>query len=361
MNKIDTSKWKEFYIKDIFKTIKLGNTVQVPTGAYVSAKELVDGEIPRITVTGVNNGISGFFNSKSKDFRVYSNFISLSFLGTIFYHKGQASLDMKVHCLKLNGKELNENLAMFLISTIKNAIHNLSSSGELYADQLSSTIVPNIKIKLPITDFGEPNWLYMEEYIKNKSEEMNNKYSSLKLVKRQKNNLDISQWKKFHLYDLFDILPGTKLDKSKMKISNPTINFVGRANNNNGVTTTVDKIDNLEPYPSGSLSISLGGEYLGSCFIQDNPFYTSQNVNVLIPKVQMSEYVKLFISTIIFKESRTHYKAFVDELNRHIRTDFTFILPVDDNNEPDYKYMENYMANLKNKILATYTILKDIS
>ena len=32
------------------------------------------------------------------------------------------------------------------------------------------------------------------------------------------------------------------------------------------------------------MTLSLGGEYLGSCFIQPDVFYTSQNVVVLIPK-----------------------------------------------------------------------------
>lgn len=69
-----------------------------------------------------------------------------------------------------------------------------------------------------------------------------------------------------------------------MKDNAPSVNFVGRANANNGVTDYIDRIDGLEPYKAGYMTISLGGEYLGSCFIQDKPFYTSQNVNVLIPK-----------------------------------------------------------------------------
>lgn len=57
MKQIDTRQWKEFIIKDIFITEKQGKNCQVPTGAYIEKKSLLDGNIPRITVMGTNNGI----------------------------------------------------------------------------------------------------------------------------------------------------------------------------------------------------------------------------------------------------------------------------------------------------------------
>lgn len=161
--------------------------------------------------------------------------------------------------------------------------------------------------------------------------------------------IDTNGWEKFHLYDkhLFTIKSGTKLDKVKMTMSNPSIAFVGRANTNNGITEIVDEIDGVKPYKEGLLTISLGGEYLGSCFIQRRSFYTSQNVNVLIPNHDMSDNCKMFIATVVFKESRTHYKAFVNELNRHINKDFSILLPVSSPGVPDWKYMEDYIENIK--------------
>jgi len=52
---------------------------------------------------------------------------------------------------------------------------------------------------------------------------------------------------------MFNIDMGTKLDKVKMTNLNPTVNFVGRANKNNGITTCVDIIDDLEPYEADNL------------------------------------------------------------------------------------------------------------
>ena len=133
---------------------------------------------------------------------------------------------------------------------------------------------------------------------------------------------------------------------------NSSVNFVGRANANNGVTDYIDEISGLKPYDAGFMTISLGGEYLGSCFVQDKPFYTSQNVNVLIPKRPMSEACKRFIGTVIFRESQLHYKAFSDELNRHMKLDFSILLPSLPDGTPNFAYMESYMKDIHDRLTS---------
>lgn len=108
------------------------------------------------------------------------------------------------------------------------------------------------------------------------------------------------------------------------------------------------------------MTVALGGEYLGSCFIQENDFYTSQNVNVLIPKWNMSDNVKRYISFVIFKESRTYYKAFEDELNRHMTTDFSILLPIDDAETPDWVYMETYIKTVEQKAQERINLLSNV-
>ena len=169
-----------------------------------------------------------------------------------------------------------------------------------------------------------------------------------------------SNWKKFHLYDLFDIDPGTKFDKIKMKTDNPSVNFVGRSNVNNGVTCFVNEVEGVEPFSSGYMTLALGGAYLGSCFIQKKPFYTSQNVVVLIPKFSMSFEVKQFISSAIFKESQNNYKAFIKELNAHIKKDFVIMLPVKPDKTIDTDYMEKTIKTFREKTINKIEIFKNL-
>ena len=162
--------------------------------------------------------------------------------------------------------------------------------------------------------------------------------------------IDISKWKRFNLYDenLFEIFSGSKLDKSNMTNLNPTINFVGRSVVNNWVTDKVDILPNINPYQAWDITLALWW-YLGACFIQKEPFYTSQNVVVLKPKKEMSWESKFFISTMVFKEAQTYYKAFENELNRHIKKDFSILLPTKEDETPDFAYMENYIKELETR------------
>lgn len=86
---------------------------------------------------------------------------------------------------------------------------------------------------------------------------------------------------------------------------------------------------------------------MGSSFVQLEPFYTAQNVSVLTPLyAEMDILVNLFITRLIKKESESRYCAFGRELNAHINKDFTINIPVDEDGEPDFKYMKNYMKSL---------------
>ena len=187
--------WKEFKIGDIFQTKTTGKNIQVPTGAMMKRQDLIEGDIPRVTVSKFNNGITGYYAfSPDKNYRVYENFISVSFLGTVFYHAGKASLDMKVHCLKPCDIELNNFIAGFLVSVIRKAIANFA-----YSDQLSSTVLPNIIIKLPAAPDGKPDFKFMELYMQKIFKKSKAGLENLQLADTAKTPVDIRSWKEFKI------------------------------------------------------------------------------------------------------------------------------------------------------------------
>ena len=180
--------------------------------------------------------------------------------------------------------------------------------------------------------------------------------------------MNIDNFREFYLWKLFEINSGNSFDKSKMNISFfSTVNFIGRTNRNNGITAVVDEIEYVKPYEEGNITLALGGN-IGSCFIQTKPFYTSQNVVVLIPlKERMSVEMKQFICTLIRNESLNNYMAFARELNAHIKKDFIIKLPIMVDNEntpvidaekkwseegyiPDWQFMENYIKSLNGDV-----------
>lgn len=148
-----------------------------------------------------------------------------------------------------------------------------------------------------------------------------------------------------------------------MTTDEPSVNFVGRSAENNGVMGKVDAVEGVTPYPAGCITVALGGS-LGASFVQDKPFYTSQNVAVLqFSTTAVDLLTRLFLATMIQFESRSKYFPFGRELNKYIRTIYGFVLPIernpdgtpvidpkksfhDDGYIPDWQFMEDYMRSL---------------
>ncbi len=157
--------------------------------------------------------------------------------------------------------------------------------------------------------------------------------------------LNTTTWKKFLLHRIADVDYGTKLDIGKMTYNNPTISFVSRTSYNNGVKAVVDKIENIEPYPAGDITIALGGS-IGTTCVQTAPFYTSQNVAVVHFDDKVPFEAKLFICRLVKTECDNKFKAFGRELNSHIKKDFFIYLPQTQKGEPDWEWMSDYIKSL---------------
>ena len=157
--------------------------------------------------------------------------------------------------------------------------------------------------------------------------------------------MNTENWAIYNLNTIFNIEYGSKLDIIKME-ENPysDIAFVTRTATNNGITMFVNEYTDKKPYSAGIMTIALGGS-IGKTFIQPFRFYTCQNVAVLLPKIELSIYHKIFLKTIIEKECETKFVAFGRELNSHIRNDFFLKLPTA-NGQPDWQWMEEYVKNV---------------
>lgn len=336
MNKLDISGWQEFKISELFITEPSKNKLQVPTGASITRKDLVDGDIPRITVTNFNNGIVGYYkNIDSDNYRVCENFISVSFLGTIFYHPYKASLDMKVHCLKLKNKDLNNDIALFLISVIKKHIGYFA-----YNDQLSSTVLPQLSILLPVKD-NEPDWAYMENYVKalysREKESISTvaEYVKTATVKR----LNVAKWGTFTISELFNhIQQGKRLKKHDQIEGNIPFIMAGRTN-----TGVANHISNpIVMFPSNSITIDI----FGNTFYREYEFSAGDDTGVYWnTEKTYTQNTMLFLSVVIQKTIQKNYD-FSDKLRSSKSLDIQISLPVTDKNTPDWQYMDSYINRM---------------
>lgn len=182
--------------------------------------------------------------------------------------------------------------------------------------------------------------------------------------------LDTSSWEFFLLHRICSIDMGNKMDFSAMSTESPSVNFVGRSAENNGVMGKVDLVDGIAPYPAGSLTVALGGS-LGSTFLQTDPFYTSQNVSVLsFDENEVSPLARLFLASMVHFESKFKYFPFGRELNKYLRTVYGFNLPIkrdelgkpvvdpskrfhDEGYVPDWRFMGDFIRSLDHERVTT--------
>jgi len=334
--------WKEFSLKEIFIT-EIKNDRQVPTGAYVPKKYLEEGPTPRITATSCNNGIDGFYSSAHKNYRVYTNFISVSFLGTVFYHPYMASLDMKVHCLKLIEIELDWEISTFLIAALKKSFVDAS-----YGNQLSSSDLPHKKIMLPVDAHGRPDYNFMKAYIEGKKGNKMIKYRKLAInyisrlgEKKDIPTLNEKRWSEFSINKIFSVSPGKRLESYNM--SEGERPFIGAVDSSNGITNYVSN-DN-DSKDKNVLGVNYNGNGMVISFYHPYECIFSDDVKRFhLREIEDNKHVFLFMKTAILKQKSKYNYGYKFNGARMARQ--KIMLPINDKGDPDYQYMEQYMKNV---------------
>ncbi len=338
--------WGEFEIGKIF---------DVYTGNLVPRDVLKQGATPRITATDSNNGIFNFYKTiQHKNYKELSNFISVSFLGSLFYHPYIASLDMKIHAIKISDRSLNKYLAEFIILCLKRTASIFS-----YGDQISSSDLPKKKILLPITLQGEPDYAFMEGFIKEVEQRKLKKYRNY-LVKRIDQVKDFKpvpsikekEWAEFYLNEIFtDIQRGRRLKKDDHKKGR--IPYISSTAMNNGVDGFVSNTENVRFF-NNCLTIANSGS-VGATFYQPFSFVASDHVTKLANE-NFNEFIYLFISNITKRVGEKY--SFNREINDQRIKKEIILLPTNNQGKPDYEYMENYIKKIEYDKLTKYLNLK---
>ena len=163
--------------------------------------------------------------------------------------------------------------------------------------------------------------------------------------------IDTSKWEPFPIGKLFTVVKGTRLTKANMR--DGSINFIGASAINNGITAHISNNEHI--HPKNTITITYNGS-VGEAFYQDTPFWASDDVNVLYPVFTLNRYIALFIIPIL-KQAGKRY-AFVDKWKKEDMERDCILLPVDENHQPDFSYMESYMKNQEIAVSASLTKLQ---
>ena len=151
-------------------------------------------------------------------------------------------------------------------------------------------------------------------------------------------------WKWFVYEDLFEVKIGKSVDLNKLELNEAGINYVGRTEENNGITARVTDDGSFEVYPGECITVPMVGNELKSSY-QIDPFCVSQNIAILRPKnFTLNSFVAVFLNTIIRKD-RFRF-AYGRTLSLDRLKKLKIKLPVDKNGHPDWQFMEDYIKSL---------------
>lgn len=348
MKTLQECNWKAYQIKDLF---------EVETGANVNKNKLTIGVIPRITATDTNNGVDWYTEHiQDKGFRIYTNRVSISFLGSCFYQPYQASYDMKIHNISIRDRAWNQYTALFVASQCKRFCEHVN-----YGNQLSSSDLPKQHILLPITPDNTPDWQFMEDYMREVEskllaqaqpalQEKVNKYAN-----RQLPTLNSRNWKEFAIKDIFNIIQrGKRLKTDDHILGN--MPYVSSTAMDNGVDNFIGNTNGVRIF-SNCLTIANSGS-VGSTFYHPYSFIASDHVTKL-KSPQISKYAYLFIATTVAILGEKY--SFNREINDKRISREHIILPVTPDNTPDWQFMEDYMRAVEAKQIAVYLQQKHLT
>lgn len=157
---LDISKWKEFRIGDFFR---------VYTGGDMWLDEEQSGQIPVICLGGENNGVCGYIDENPEHPLYPANSISVAgWAGGLFAFYQEKDFYVKGRVKILVPKNFNNNkyISLFLCTLLNQEEYRYS-----YGRKASADHIPNTILKLPAilnsqTNKYEPDWEFMENYIR---------------------------------------------------------------------------------------------------------------------------------------------------------------------------------------------------
>jgi hypothetical protein len=149
---LHTKNWKKFRIGDLFrisgtKTTKLDELESYGSGSY-----------PYITTQSANNGVAGYYNFKTET----KNCLTIDSAVSGFCAYQGKDFSASDHVEKLTADfSFNKYIGIFLATII-----NMDNYRYSYGRKFNQTNIKQTKVKLPVDKNGNPNWRYMESYIK---------------------------------------------------------------------------------------------------------------------------------------------------------------------------------------------------
>lgn len=323
-------KFEKFLFSDIF---------EFKRGKRLIRENQISGDIAYISSSKINHGIDNYIDPPETH-EIFKNKLTLSnsgSVGYVFFHDYEfvASDHVTVIWLKDETVELTSSIALFLKPIIEAIKYKYSFAREISNGRLSKE-----NIMLPVDAESNPDWLFMENYIKNLEDSISF-YDSFP-TQNSHDFCDTSNWDYFELggkNGLFDILKGDAVINNMEYGDFPVISSTRF---NNGFNCFKDNGD-YTIFKGNVITVASNGS-VGKSFYQEDDFIATGDINILkLKNFKLNKYIAIFLCTIIEKERFKYNYGRKWGLNKMKKSKIK--LPSKEG-KPDWDFMEKYIKSL---------------
>lgn len=332
MKQIDTNQWKEFVIKDIF-------TLKRPSAR--SQANYSDGSVPFVASGNFNNGVLKYLEPKKNETLDAGNCITVSPIdGSCFYQEhdflGRGGAGSSI--ILLYNPNLNLYNGYFIATIIRTVCKKYA-----YSDMANKDTIGEEIIKLPVDETGNPDFVYMDSYMRNLESTVSSSLTALRSAKSSEicNLASNPKWSIFTIEQIFPTIVKPQVYHTREVTQNDNgIPYVVRSKFNNGIKYFVDK-------PNGATNppkvISFGAEN-ATFFYQEKEWISGRDM-YYIDTTKIDKHACLFITAClqpIATKYSYNFGLFPELLKKE-----KIKLPIDDKGNIDYAYMSAYMKALE--------------
>ncbi len=362
---MDTKKWKWFSISNLFDEPYKGLAYNAQDLTPCDSKN--PNAIRYVTRTDTNNGLKSFVINEGFVEYEKGNAITIGDTTSTVYYQ-TSDFICGDHIVILRSKFLNEIRGIFIASLLNRERYRYN-----YGRAFKKELIYATKIKLPVDFNGNPDWQWIENYVKQtlvsklpqKVKSVWQKEFDKTPLSNKKLQLNTESWRWFRYDEIFEICKGF-YNKKPEENSKGDIPFIGATDSNNGITSfhdleTIEKSSKTGDLPNAPLeeklfqanciTVSNNGS-VGYAFYQRNEFTCTHDVNPLYlnkkRKVALNVYIAMFLNTLIEQE---RFRWAYGRKWRPVRMPSSLIkLPAvktaTGEYEPDWQWMEDYIKGL---------------
>ncbi len=351
MAKIDTSGWKPFVVGELFEKLDLRFLPDrdFNKGLDISEVKCDEFNLPLVNAKHNNNGIMYYgreleWESASMTIDIVAD--GAASTGDVYAQPQKTGVLYNAYLVKPKTDCMTKAILFFLATVVQRCVKDHFG----YDNKCTWDKVKLETVLLPVDASGEPDWVYMDEYMSAVMKKSKTSLENLRQADVEKHPLDVYEWRDFIIGDLFEKLQldvkkedfNKTFDVSEERTDEFNLPLVNAKHGNNGIMYYGREAD----FETAEMTIDIvqnGAIATGDVYAQPQKTGVLWDAYLVKPKVAIdSAFTLMFLATVLEKAIKDKF-SYDDKCVWDKAKLLSVTLPCTREGEPDWAYMDEYM------------------